>query len=429
MRTKKNTILPTVMNAFRFYKANDPKSIIYEKVDIPELKDQDVLVKVYAGSITRDELSWPVDRLPAIPSYEFSGVVVALGSKVKNWKIHDQVYGLSPFSQNGAAAEYINVPSNILALKPKNLSFVESSTIPLAVLTVWQGLFEHGMLQEGQRVLIHGAAGGVGHFAVQIAHEIGAYVIGTTSSLNLDKVRSYGADEVIDYTKVNFDEVVKDIDLIFDTAGGTRLSKSMSVVKDGGRIVSIAGEVPKVGSQKKNIKTDYFVVEPNDEQLQQITNLIEKGVLHPTIDKIYPISDIQDAFERSLSKKASGKIVLEIANEKGMLNSKIIVLSYLKCLHNHKFEEAGKYLGQKIKIKGPAGEKFTNTKDFLKMMEVQQGKYKIRKVFVDEKNVCVFYDFTNPKVTAGMASWYIVEENKIISLQTIFDSKLFNPSD
>lgn len=315
MEASTNKTFPTVMNAFRLYKANDPKSLKYEQINIPDLHEEDVLVKVHAASITRDELTWPVDRLPAIPSYEFSGVVALTGTKVKSFKINDQVYGLGPFSQNGAVAEYVKVPNTSIALKPKNLNYIESSTIPLAVLSGWQGLFDHGKLTKGQKVLIHGAAGGVGHFAVQLAHEYGAYVIGTTSTNKIKKVKDFGADEVIDYTKDSFEHIISNVDLVFDTTGGERLKKSISVVKDEGIIVSVAQQPPVDEANTRNISSVYFVVEPNQEQLKKITSLIEKGAITPTINKIYSFLDSQKAFERSLSNNEPGKIVIRIVNE------------------------------------------------------------------------------------------------------------------
>ena len=188
MSKKQTEKTPRVMNALRLYTANDIKSLKYEKVPIPALASGEALIKVHAAAITRDELSWPVDRLPAIPSYEFSGTIAELSEEIGSYKVGDAVYGLSLFSQDGAAADFIKVPITILSPKPKNLSFVESASVPLSALSAWQGLFEYGKLKKGHKVLIHGASGGVGHFAVQFARHIGAYVIGTDSSANIDKV-------------------------------------------------------------------------------------------------------------------------------------------------------------------------------------------------------------------------------------------------
>lgn len=304
-----------VMNAIRLYKENDIKSLIYEKVKIPEISYDEALIKVHAAAITRDELSWPVDRLPAIPSYEFSGIVSEISGDVDSFKVGDSVYGLSLFSQDGAAADFVKVPINILSPKPKNLNHVESSSVPLSALSAWQGLFDYGKLKKGQKVLIHGAAGGVGHFAVQFAHNIGAYVIGTTSPANIDNVKKTGADKVLDHNSITFEKNLAKVDLVFDTVGGVRLQNSSSIIQSGGKLVSVASEPPIDKLKESNIEGIYFIVKPNNNQLKKITNLIEKGVIHPTIDKVFDLINAQKAFERSIGKHGPGKIVLKVVND------------------------------------------------------------------------------------------------------------------
>jgi len=190
------------MNAIRLHTANGPPGLVYEQVETPQPKEGEVLVRVHAAAITRDELDWPVDRLPAIPSYEFSGVVAAIGSNVEEITLGDEVYALSSFKRDGAAADYIVLQKEFLAPKPKKLYHIQSASIPLAALTAWQGLFEHGRLSKGQRVLIHGATGGVGHFAVQLARQRGAYVIGTVSTANIPTAHKLSVDKVVDYTTI-----------------------------------------------------------------------------------------------------------------------------------------------------------------------------------------------------------------------------------
>ena len=260
------------------------------------------------------KLDWPVNRLPAIPSYKFSGVVAEIGNHVKGFKIGEEVYALSPFDRDGSAAEYIVIQQEFLAPKPKFIDHIQSASIPLAALTAWQGLFDHGHLMKGQSIFIHGATGGVGHFAVQLARQRGAYVIGTVSTKNLAAAHKLGMDEVIDHTTTRFEDVVHDVDIVFDTVGGDRLERSLSVIHKGGRLVSVAAEPPKEHANALGIESLYFVVSPNHEQLVEIGKLVDTGILEPMISEKYTLSHARKAFERSQHHHSAGKIVLYIAN-------------------------------------------------------------------------------------------------------------------
>ncbi len=219
------------MKAVRMHSQGGPQQLVYEDAEKPFLDPGDALVRVIATSITKDELSWPPTyktkngqvRLPTIPGHEFAGIVDAFAPEMPEpnasagLKIGDEIYGLSSFWRNGSAAEYVAVAASDLAPKPKSLDFEQAATVPLAGLTAWQALFDHGKLAANQRVLIHGAAGGVGTFAVQLAHWKGAHVIATASESHAEFLRGLGADEVIDYAKDKFEEIVKDVDLVLDT--------------------------------------------------------------------------------------------------------------------------------------------------------------------------------------------------------------------
>jgi NADPH:quinone reductase-like Zn-dependent oxidoreductase len=303
------------MNAIRLYTLGDPAGLVYEQLEPPRPGKGEALIRVYAAAITRGELDWPADRLPAIPSYEFSGVVVALDPDLKDISIGESVYALSPFNRNGAAAGYISIPGELLAPKPRKLGHVQSAAIPLAALTAWQGLFEHGDLAKDQRILIHGATGGVGSFAVQLAHQRGAHVIGTVSTMNVEIARELGADEVIDHTKTRFEEIIEPVDLVFDTVGGDRQERSLSVVRPGGRLLSVATEPSQESAAARGISAVYFVVTPNREQLIEIANLVDRGDLYPLIAEVFPLTDARKAFERSLINPKAGKIVLSIYDE------------------------------------------------------------------------------------------------------------------
>jgi NADPH:quinone reductase-like Zn-dependent oxidoreductase len=304
-----------VMRAVRLYAPGDPSRLIYEQLPTPRPAAGEALVRVRAAAVTRGELDWADDRLPAIPSYELSGVVAAVAPDASGIAVGQPVYALSGFDRDGAAADYTAVPIRLLAPKPRTLGHVESAAIPLAGLSAWQGLFDHGHLVEGQRVLVHGAAGGVGGFAVQLAHWRGAHVIGTASAQNLETARRLGADQVIDHTSTRFEDAAGQVDLVFDTVGGDRLERSPAVVRPGGRLVSVATEPPQKRAAARGITAVYFVVEPNREQLVELARLADSGDLRPTIDAVFPLSDARKAFERSLGDHRGGKIVLRVVDE------------------------------------------------------------------------------------------------------------------
>ena len=307
--------IPASMSAIRLRASGEPAALDYVRIPTPRPGRGEVLVRVHAAAITRDELEWPADRLPATPSYEFSGVVAAVGEDVGDVAIGEPVYALSGFDHDGAAAEYIVLPQEFLAPGPRTIGHVETAAIPLAGLSAWQGLFDHGQLREGERVLIHGAAGGVGGFAVQLAHARGARVIGTASTGNVATAGELGADEVIDHTTTRFDDVVDEVDLVFDTVGGDLLERSISVLREGGRLVSVASEPPQEEAAERGIRAAYFLVEPNRETLIELAKRVDRGELRPRIDAVFPLRDARQAFERSLGENRRGKIVLGVVEE------------------------------------------------------------------------------------------------------------------
>jgi NADPH:quinone reductase-like Zn-dependent oxidoreductase len=303
------------MSAVRLRAPGGPAHLVHERLETPRPGPGEVLVRVHAAAITRDELDWPLDRLPATPSYELSGVVAAVGAGVDDVAVGAPVYALAAFDRDGAAAEYALVRSAFLAPKPRTLGHVESAAIPLAGLSAWQGLFDRGRLAQGERVLIHGAAGGVGGFAVQLARARGAHVVGTVSTANLETARELGADEVVDHATARFEDVVDPVDVVFDTAGGERLERSPAVLRPGGRLVSVAAEPPLERAAERGISAVYFVVEPNREQLVELARLADGGELRPTIDEVFPLAEARRAFERSLAGSRRGKIVLRVGDE------------------------------------------------------------------------------------------------------------------
>ena len=290
------------MRAVRLH-APGPGGLVIDQIETPEVGPGEALVEVHAAAITRDELDWPVDRLPAIPSYELSGVVSAVAADVLAVAVGDPVYALTPFDRDGVAAEFAVVPASVLAPKPSMLDHVASAAIPLAALSAWQGLFDHGQLEAGERVLIHGAAGGVGHFATQLARWRGAHVIGTASSGSLDAAREFGAHEAVGRA-----DAVAPVDLVFDTVGGELLKRSPALVRPGGRLISVAEEPPAT----TGIDAAYFVVEPNRDQLIEIARLADEGAVRPEVDSVYSLADATAAFERNQARGKRGKVVIRV---------------------------------------------------------------------------------------------------------------------
>jgi NADPH:quinone reductase-like Zn-dependent oxidoreductase len=210
------------LKAIRLHAPGGPETLVYEDAPDPHPREGEILIRVYATAITPTEFAWEptwhtstgaARPFPIILGHEFSGVIAAIGAGVTDFSSGEAVYGLNDWFGDGAQAEYCLAASESLAQKPKTLSHVEASTVPISALTAWQGLFERAKLEIGQRVLIHGASGGVGVMAVQLAHWRGAQVIGTASSVNLDLVRRLGASEVIDYQTQRFEDVVQDVDV------------------------------------------------------------------------------------------------------------------------------------------------------------------------------------------------------------------------
>ncbi len=311
------------MKAIRIHGRGGPDHLVYEDAPQPHPGPGEVLVRVYATGVIANELRWSetyqskagtVRALP-IPGHDLSGVVEEMGPGVSTLTRGSEVYALTAFDRDGAEAEYaIALPSE-LAPKPRTLDHVQAAAVPLTALTAWQALFDHASLVAGQAVLIHGAAGGVGVFAVQLAHWAGAHVIATASARNRDFLRDLGANEIIDYTTTRFEEVVHDVDLVFDTVGGDTLERSWQVVKPGGVLVSVVSPRPSFEEAKAHrVRPVWFVVEPNREQLIQIGALIDAGQVRPIIETVLPLSQASQAYEQGARGHTRGKIVLRVVD-------------------------------------------------------------------------------------------------------------------
>ena len=295
-----------------------PEAFAYEESPQPRPMEGEVLVRVHAAGVMHTELGWDQTWTtttgeprpwPVILGHEFSGEIAALGAGVKDVGVGDLVYGLNDWSSNGAYAEYCTAPVDDLAPKPANVDHVHAAATPIAALTAWQGLFERARLTAGQRVLIHGASGGVGTFAVQLARWRGARVTATASTANLDFVRRLGADEVIDYRAQRFDDVVADVDVVFDTVGGETLERSWGVLKPGGRLVTVAASGEQTTDER--VRAAYFIVEPSRTQLSEIARLIDAGALRPFVGVVFPLAEARQAYQH---KPSRGKVVLRVVD-------------------------------------------------------------------------------------------------------------------
>jgi NADPH:quinone reductase-like Zn-dependent oxidoreductase len=277
--------------------------------------------------VTGAELGWSATRQTpsgaarafAIPGHDLAGIVADVGPEVRDVSVGAPVFALTDFSRDGAGAEYAIARPNELAPKPRSLDYVQAASVPLAALTAWQGLLDHGGLSAEQSVLIHGAAGGVGVLAVQLARWVGAYVIATASPRNLDLVLGLGADEIIDHTRVRFEEVVRDVDVVFDTVGGDTLERSFGVIKPGGILVSIVERPSAEKAAAHTIRAAFFIVEPSRERLSRVGELIDAGKLRPVVGKVFPLAEARQAYEdagrpgKHGKRGTPGKIVLKVA--------------------------------------------------------------------------------------------------------------------
>ncbi len=308
------------MKAIRLNEYVAVNELKIEEVPTPEPNDNEVLIKVYAAGI--NPVDWKIiegharERIPVkfplIPGWDLAGVVEKVGKSVKNFNEGDEVFCKPELNMQGAYAEFIVVPESIVSIKPTNISFTDAASIPLAGLTAWQALFQYGHLKEGEKILIHAASGGVGSLAVQFAKTKGAYVIGTCSTDNVSFVKRLGADEVIDYTKENFEDELEDLDMVFDTLGGEDQQKSISVLKSGGRIISIVSDEFEAEAKEKNIRLERFMASSNSEQLDEIAELIQQNSVVPVVSAVYSLEEASQALRLSKDGHVQGKLVLRV---------------------------------------------------------------------------------------------------------------------
>jgi len=306
------------IKAIQVHSYGDVDQLKLERIPQPDPQEGEVLVRVHSAGV--NPMDWKIrsgylkdfmpKTFPYVPGADLAGVVERVGPGVYTFQPGQEVFGTG---FQGAYAEYAIAPANMLALKPKTMSFDQAATLPVGATTAWQGLFDHGNLQAGQRVLILGGAGGVGLYAVQFAHWKGAYVIATASTSNRDFVRSLGADAVIDYTKAHVEDEVLDVDLVLDTVGGTALAGVLPALKRGGTLVTIAGQPDEVKARELGVHTARFSAQINSELLSTFAKLINEGQIKTVVGEIYSLSEAGKAHEISQSGHGRGRIILRVA--------------------------------------------------------------------------------------------------------------------
>lgn len=320
------------MKAIRINEFGGTEVMKLEDIERPVPAPSEVLVKVYASGVNPadwvirnggNDFLRPLLKLPMTLGLDTAGIVEEVGKEVTSLKTGDEVYGVPNFPGDGSYAEYCVGKASQFALKPKSISFNEASGVPMAALTAWTGIFEYGKLQPGQRILIHGASGGVGGFAVQFAKARGAWVIGVASTQNLAYLKSIGADEVIDYKTQKFEDLVRDVDMVFDAAPHRdhhERMRSVNVLKEGGVLISPSIDFPfsedvKQALASKGAKGEIYGVQLRQDWLQQIAQLIDEGKVKVEISSIYPLEQVAEAHRQSETWHVRGKLILEVLKE------------------------------------------------------------------------------------------------------------------
>jgi len=301
------------------------ENLVEADITVPVVSDNEVLVKIKAIGINPVDIKTRSgkalagrlkDFKPLILGWDISGTIIETGKSVSTFKKGDEVFGMVNFPGHGMAyAEYVAAPEAHLALKPANISHEAAAAASLAALTAWQILKEKVRIKSGDRVLIHAAAGGVGHYAIQMSNYLGAYVVGTASGNNRDFILSLGAAEHIDYEKQRFEDVINDIDFVLDSIGGDYIDRSLNVLKPGGTIISIPSGASENITDKAGAKgmNGYpFSVRSNGENMKEISDLLQKNIVKSHISKTFSFDEIQSAHLQIETKKTIGKVVVTL---------------------------------------------------------------------------------------------------------------------
>jgi NADPH:quinone reductase-like Zn-dependent oxidoreductase len=311
------------MKALRLHAHDGPGGLVYEDAPEPRATAGEVLVAVHAAGVIPTELGWGPTRtardgtprqLPLVPGHEFSGVVAACGPGVAEFRVGDAVYGTTDWYADGALAEYCVARAADLAVKPRSIDHVHAAAVPISALTAWEGVLERGGAGPGQRVLVHGGAGGVGTFAVQLAAWRDAHVIATCSATNAALVRELGANETVDYATTRFEDVVRDVDLVFDTVGGDTLARSLPLLRADGRALTVAADAR--WSADPRVREAFFVVSRDAGDLTEIAQYIDDGTLRSVVAEVIPLAEARRAYERRRGGPAGKTVVAVVLAER-----------------------------------------------------------------------------------------------------------------
>lgn len=298
-----------------------PEVLTLQELPKPVPASDEVLIQVHNTSV--NAIEWKIRggmgetfgiHLPFVLGSEIAGTVEAVGAAVKHFQPGDAVFGFVDLARSGGYAEFITAQESEIAMKPRSMDFAAAASLPVASLTSWQAMFDTAHLQSGQKILIHGAAGGVGSVAVQLARAKGAYVIGTGSGRNAEFVRSLGADEFIDYSTTKFEAVVTDADVVFDTVGGETQTRSFQALKPGGFLVSIISPPSEELAAQFGVRAAVLYAHPSSETLTEIATLVDNGQLKAHLETVLPLSEIRQAHELMQHGSKRGKIVLQISS-------------------------------------------------------------------------------------------------------------------
>jgi NADPH:quinone reductase-like Zn-dependent oxidoreductase len=306
------------LKAIRIHEFGGPDVLKYEDIPEPQPGPGEIRIRIIAAEV--NPIDWKIRRgymalpLPMTAGSDVAGIVDVVGQAETSFQPGDEVFGKASAGQGGYA-EYTVVNSTQVAQKPKSIGFIESAAIPTAGLAAWQSLFDIAGLESGQTVLVHGAAGGVGTFAVQFAKWKGAYVIGTASSKNAEFLKSIGSDEVIDYRNQQFEEIVSNLDVVLDTIGGDTFERSWEVLKPGGFLVSTVASIPEGAPQKYGVRAKTLMTQADGRELAQIAAIIDEQKIKPIVTTVLPLNDARKAHEMSESGHSRGKIVLRVTED------------------------------------------------------------------------------------------------------------------
>lgn len=307
------------MKAARVLQFGPPNVIMIDDLPRPEPAGGQLLVRVKAAGVGNwdalvREGKLPNEHLPLVLGFELSGIVEAIGAGVSGFKTGDEVYGATNDQLTGGYAEYAVPSAGMMAQKPKTLNFIEAASTPIVTVTAWQMLFDYAQVTAGQTVLIHGAAGNVGAYAVQLASQAGVHLVATAASDDLEYVRRLGAEKVVDYRTERFEESVTGVDVVLDTVGGDTQQRSLRVLKRGGILVSVVSPVPDTAQERYGIRAAYFYVDVTTARLNKITELFDSGKLVTDVGTVLPLEKARVAHEMlGGGRHNRGKIVLSVA--------------------------------------------------------------------------------------------------------------------